>query len=98
MPGVIDTPMARDALKHDSLKGVSTMMAMPARWVTWAVLAAAAFGLTEVDVPPGAAVAEKLASLFPGVTDALLSVGTGIMRGAGALMGGSDQPEHKAKR
>ncbi len=47
-------------------------MAMPPRWVTWAVLAAAAFGLTEVDVPPGAAVAEKLASLFPGVTDALL--------------------------
>ena len=41
MPGVIDTPMARDALKDDSLKGVSTMMAMPARWVTWAVLAAA---------------------------------------------------------
>ena len=67
MPGVIDTPMARNALKHDSLKGVSAMMAMPARWVTWAVLAAAAFGLTEVDVPPGAAVAEKLASLFPGV-------------------------------
>ena len=52
MPGVIDTPMARNALKHDTLKGVSAMMAMPARWVTWAVLAAAAFGLTEVDVLP----------------------------------------------
>src|ERR1019366_5214115 len=26
MPGVIDTPMARDALKGDSLKGVSDMM------------------------------------------------------------------------
>ena len=37
MPGVIDTPMARNALKHDTLKGVSAMMAMPARWVTWAV-------------------------------------------------------------
>ncbi len=97
MPGVIDTPMARDALKDDSLKGVSNMMAMPARWVTWAVLAAAAFGLTEVDVPPGAAVAEKLASLFPGVTDTLLSVGTRIMRGAGELMGGSGKAKHKAK-
>jgi NAD(P)-dependent dehydrogenase (short-subunit alcohol dehydrogenase family) len=97
MPGVIDTPMARDALKGDSLKGVSDMMAMPTRWVTWAVLAAAAFGLTEVDVPPGAAVVEKLASLFPGVTDTLLSVGTRIMRGAGALMGDSGKPERKAK-
>jgi hypothetical protein len=73
------------------------MMAMPTRWVTWAVLAAAAFGLTEVDVPPGAAVVEKLASLFPGVTDTLLSVGTRIMRGAGALMGDSGKPERKAK-
>lgn len=87
MPGVIDTPMARGALRHASLKGMPAMMAMPPRWVTWAVLAAAAFGLTEVDVPPGAAVAEKLASLFPGVTDALLSVGTKIMQSAGAMMG-----------
>jgi NAD(P)-dependent dehydrogenase (short-subunit alcohol dehydrogenase family) len=95
MPGVIDTPMTRDALKHDSLKGMPAMMAMPPRWVTWAVLAAAAFGLTEVDVPPGAAVAEKLASLFPGVTDALLSVGTRIMQGAGALMGGGTKEKSK---
>jgi len=98
MPGVIDTPMARNALKHDSLKGVSAMMAMPPRWVTWAVLAAAAFGLTEVDVPPGAAVAEKLASLFPGVTDALLSVGTRVMQGAATFMGGGGaKTSHKAK-
>ena len=89
MPGVIDTPMAHGALKHDSLKGMPAMMAMPARWVTWAVLAAAAFGLTEVDVPPGAALVEKLASLFPGVTDAILSVGTRMMQGAGAFMGGN---------
>lgn len=91
MPGVIDTPMARNALKKDSLKGMPAMMAMPARWVTWAVLAAAAFGLTEVDVPPGAAVAEKLASLFPGVTDALISVGTRLMESAGAMMGAGKQ-------
>jgi NADP-dependent 3-hydroxy acid dehydrogenase YdfG len=97
MPGVIDTPMTRDALKHESLKGMPAMMAMPARWVTWAVLAAAAFGLTEVDVPPGAAVAEKLASLFPGVTDALLSVGTRLIQGAGSLIGGAGKPAHKPK-
>jgi NADP-dependent 3-hydroxy acid dehydrogenase YdfG len=98
MPGVIDTPMARNALKlADPLKSVSALTAMPPRWVTWAVLAAAAFGLTEVDVPPGAAVAEKLASLFPGVTDAFLSVGTRLMQGASALMGGGGKSEHKVK-
>jgi NAD(P)-dependent dehydrogenase (short-subunit alcohol dehydrogenase family) len=96
MPGVIDTPMARGALRHESIKGIPAMMAMPARWVTWAVLAAAAFGLTEVDVPPGAAVAEKLASLFPGVTDALLSVGTRILQGASAMMSGANkEPDAK---
>jgi len=93
MPGVIDTPMAHGALTQSSLKGMPAMMAMPARWVTWAVLAAAAFGLTEVDVPPGAAVAEKLASLFPGVTDAILSVGTKLMESAGAFMGGGKSGE-----
>ena len=97
MPGVIDTPMARNALQHESLKGMPAMMAMPARWVTWAVLAAVAFGLTEVDVPPGAAVAEKLGALFPGVTDALLSVGTRILRGAGTFMGGAGKPARKPK-
>ncbi len=93
MPGVIDTPMAHGALTQSSLKGMPAMMAMPARWVTWAVLAAAAFGLTEVDVPPGAAVAEKLASLFPGVTDAILSIGTKIMESAVAMMGGGKSEE-----
>lgn len=101
MPGVIDTPMVHDARKHDAFKGMPAM-AMPPRWVTWAVLAAAAFGLTEVDVPPGAAVAEKLASLFPGVTDALLSVGTRLMQGAGemftaAATGGPAKSAHKSK-
>jgi hypothetical protein len=31
--------------------------------------------LTEVDVPPGAAVAEKLAAFFPGMTDTVLAIG-----------------------
>jgi NAD(P)-dependent dehydrogenase (short-subunit alcohol dehydrogenase family) len=91
MPGVIDTPMARTAQQQKSLKKMPPMMAMPARWVTWAILAAAAFGLTEVDVPPGAAVAEKLASLFPGVTDAVLSVGTKILESAGRFVGGGKE-------
>ncbi len=85
MPGVIDTPMARGAFKREAAKGGTAMFAMPARWVTWAALAAAAFGLTEVDVPPGSAVVEKLASLFPGVTDAFLSVSTRILQSAGIM-------------
>jgi hypothetical protein len=48
---------------------------MPVRWVTWAVIAALTLGLTEVDVPPGAAVAEKLAAFFPGMTDTVLAIG-----------------------
>jgi NAD(P)-dependent dehydrogenase (short-subunit alcohol dehydrogenase family) len=93
MPGVIDTPMARDALQGDGAKSAAAMFAMPARWVTWATLAAAAFGLAEVDVPPGSAVVEKLASLFPGVTDAFLSVGTRIAQAAGLMPEGSKPGE-----
>lgn len=98
MPGMIDTPMTHGTLlREDSLKALPAMMAMPARWVTWAVLAAAAFGLREVDVPPGAAIVEKLASLLPGVTDTVLSISTRIVQGAGTLMGGSSKAQRKAK-
>ncbi len=91
------TPLGGYSATKFALVGMAAMMAMPPRWVTWAVLAAAAFGLTEVDVPPGAAVAEKLASLFPGVTAAILSIGTRMMQGASALMGGGDKGEEKSK-
>jgi NAD(P)-dependent dehydrogenase (short-subunit alcohol dehydrogenase family) len=50
--------------------------AMPTQWVTWAVIAAVVLGLTEVDVPPGAVVMEKIAALFPSLTDAVLALGT----------------------
>ncbi|MHB8381994.1 MAG: SDR family NAD(P)-dependent oxidoreductase [Candidatus Binataceae bacterium] len=98
MPGVIDTPMAHGAQSgSEALKGMPAM-AMPVRWVTWAILAAAAFGLTEVDVPPGAAVAEKLASLFPGVTDAILSLGSRILQGASAMASGAAKPPPEKHR
>jgi NAD(P)-dependent dehydrogenase (short-subunit alcohol dehydrogenase family) len=88
MPGVIDTPMTTDAVIEDMEFGaVPSFFKMPVRWVTWAVLAAAAFGLTEVDVPPGAAVGEKIAALFPGMTDAFLSMGTQMMKAAGRFVG-----------
>jgi NAD(P)-dependent dehydrogenase (short-subunit alcohol dehydrogenase family) len=78
MPGVVDTELGRaksgDVPPSPGL--AQAMTAMPVRWVTWAVIAAVVLGLAEVDVPPGAAVAEKLASLFPGLTDAVLALGT----------------------
>ncbi len=78
MPGVVDTQLrhakSRDVPPSPGL--AQAMRAMPVRWVTWAVIAAVMLGLAEVDVPPGAAVAEKLASLFPGLTDAVLALGT----------------------
>ena len=59
------------------------IIAMPPQWVTWAVIAAVVLGLAEVDVPPGAAVAEKLAALFPGLTDAVIALGNSLMGWAG---------------
>jgi NAD(P)-dependent dehydrogenase (short-subunit alcohol dehydrogenase family) len=72
MPGVVDTQMVR----AESSRGIGEVVPlMPVRWVTWAVIAAVTLGLAEVDVPPGAAVVEKLAALFPGITDAVLAFG-----------------------
>jgi len=95
MPGVIDTPMTTDTVIEDmDLGTMPSFFKMPVRWVTWAVLAAAAFGLAEVDVPPGAAVGEKIASLFPGVTDAVLSMGSRMMKAAGRFQ--KNGPKEKA--
>jgi hypothetical protein len=55
------------------------MAAMPTRWVSCAVVAAVVLGLTEVDVPPGAVVIEKLAALFPSLTNAVLALGTRLL-------------------
>jgi len=77
MPGVIDTPMSQKARDNKTLRAIP-MFAMPVRWVTWGVLAAAALGLPEIDIPPGAAIVEKIATLFPFATDTLLGLGTRI--------------------
>jgi short-subunit dehydrogenase len=79
MPGVVDTPMIRQGESgQDEL--APGLLAMPPRWVTWAVIAAIAMGLLEVDVPPGAALAEKVAALFPGFTDAAMAWGTEMLK------------------
>jgi uncharacterized protein len=79
MPGVIDTPMVRESNSNNALSP-DNIVAMPPQWVTWAVLAAIVFDLAEVDVPPGAAVAQKLAALYPGWSDALIALGNNLMR------------------
>ncbi len=87
MPGVIDTPMVhgtsstraaeQSAPGKDPFKLLpDSIPAMPTQWVTWAVIAAVVLGLSEVDVPPGAVVMEKIAALFPTLTDAILALGT----------------------
>jgi uncharacterized protein len=87
MPGVIDTPMTTDTVMEDTDIGkMPSYFKMPVQWVTWAVFAAAAFGLEEVDVPPGAGMGEKIAALFPGVTDAFLSAGAQMMKAAARFM------------
>jgi len=77
MPGVIDTPMTQKARDSKTLRALP-MFPMPVRWVTWGVLAAATLGLPEVAIPPGSAIAEKIASLFPATADVLLGFGTRI--------------------
>jgi NAD(P)-dependent dehydrogenase (short-subunit alcohol dehydrogenase family) len=86
MPGVIDTPMVHGASSSPSPAASTSaeplkllpdsIPAMPPQWVTWAVIAAVVLGLTEVDVPPGAVVMEKIAALFPSFTDAVLALGS----------------------
>ncbi|HTQ23066.1 MAG TPA: SDR family oxidoreductase [Candidatus Binataceae bacterium] len=79
MPGVVDTPMIREG---ESGQGelAPGLLAMPPQWVTWAVVAAIAMGLLEVDVPSGAALAEKVAALFPGFTDAAMAWGMEMLK------------------
>jgi len=86
MPGVIDTPMVHGGGASQAVSGeagVATLKlvpdsfpAMPTQWVTWAVIAAVVLGLAEVDVPPGAVVMEKIAALFPTLTDAVIALGS----------------------
>jgi NAD(P)-dependent dehydrogenase (short-subunit alcohol dehydrogenase family) len=77
MPGVVDTPMIRGYGPEGGRGRLPEMIPpIPVRWVTWAIIAAITLGLAEVDVPPGAAVVEKLAALFPGITDAALAIGS----------------------
>ena len=73
LPGVVDTPMAAMAqIAPDTAESWPEALTMPASWVVWSIFLAIRFKLTEIAVPPGSALVEKLAALAPGATDTLL--------------------------
>ncbi len=73
LPGVVDTPMATHVQSAPDTADVwPEALTMPPSWVVWSIFLAIRFRLTEIAVPPGSALVEKLAALAPGATDALL--------------------------
>ena len=73
LPGIVDTPMATAVQgKPGAGELWPRALNLPPSWVVKAMFLAIRFRLTEVAVPPGAALLEKLASLAPGVPDAVL--------------------------
>jgi len=56
---------------------------MPPSWVVWSIFLAIRFRLTEIAVPPGGALLEKLASMAPGTTDTLLRWATDAAKRVG---------------
>ena len=83
MPGVVDTPLATNA-QRDPLVKMSwpERLNMPPSWVVQCIFLAIRFRLTEIAVPPGTALLEKLAALTPGTTDSLLRRVLGIAQRA----------------
>jgi hypothetical protein len=81
LPGVVDTPMATHAQSTPDTADVwPEALTMPPSWVVWSIFLAIRFRLTEIAVPPGSALVEKLAALAPGATDALLRRATDAAR------------------
>ncbi len=86
MPGVVDTPLATSA-QRDPLVEMSwpAQLNMPPSWVVQCIFLALRFRLTEIAVPPGTALLEKLAALTPGTTDSLLRGVLSIARRAASM-------------
>jgi hypothetical protein len=81
LPGIVDTPMATAAQHDPATADVwPQVLTMPPSWVVWSIFLAIRFRLTEIAVPPGTALIEKLAALAPGATDALLRRATDAAR------------------
>jgi len=81
LPGVVDTPLATAAQQDPATSEIwPAALTMPPSWVVWSIFLAIRFRLTEIAVPPGTALVEKLAALAPGATDALLRRATDAAR------------------
>lgn len=84
LPGVVDTPMAERIDDDPTGTGIwPKAWNMPRSWVVWAIFAAVRLKLTEVSVPPGSALAEKIAALAPGTADTLVRSLTNFVRRKG---------------
>ena len=78
IPGPVDTPM----LENPHWQSRANLLAgavIPASWVASAVIAAIVYGLAEVDVPPGAGTAMKLATLFPNLSEPWYALGSRVL-------------------
>jgi NAD(P)-dependent dehydrogenase (short-subunit alcohol dehydrogenase family) len=81
LPGIVDTPLATKVQSApDTADAWPEALTMPPSWVVWSIFLAIRFRLTEIAVPPGSALVEKLAALAPGATDALLRRATDAVR------------------
>jgi NAD(P)-dependent dehydrogenase (short-subunit alcohol dehydrogenase family) len=81
LPSVVDTPMAAGAQQNAAATDTwPAVLTLPPSWVVWSIFLAIRFRLTEIAVPPGSALIEKLAALAPGTTDALLRRATDAAR------------------
>jgi NADP-dependent 3-hydroxy acid dehydrogenase YdfG len=78
MPGPVDTQMLENPQWQSRARMLGGAV-IPASWVASAVIAAIVCGLAEVDVPPGAGTALKLAALFPDLTEPWYALGTRML-------------------
>jgi hypothetical protein len=78
MPGPVDTPMLENP--HWLVRRPWLSYAViPADWVAWAVVAAVAYGLAEVEVPMGSGTLQKIAALFPDLSSAWYGFGNSLI-------------------
>jgi NAD(P)-dependent dehydrogenase (short-subunit alcohol dehydrogenase family) len=73
LPGVVDTPLAAGFQRDSGMPNLwPESLNMPPSWVVRCIFLALRFRMTEIAVPPGAALVEKLAALAPGTGDSIL--------------------------
>jgi uncharacterized protein len=78
MAGPVDTPMLDNPYWQTRARLFAGAV-IPPGWVASAAIAAILYGLVEVDVPPGAGAALKLASLFPNLTEPWYALGSRVI-------------------